>query len=671
MWQLVSNRRFGRLLAFSALIVVLGTWRSGTAAETEVDRPLPPAEAAQTMQVPPGFLVTLFAGEPDVCQPIAFCFDDRGRLWVAEAYNYPNHGTKPGDRILILEDSDGDGQFDKRTIFYDQLNYLTGIEVGFGGVWVVSPPYFYFIPDHDQDDRPDAAPQVLLDGFGTHANSHNLANNLAWGPDGWLYGTHGRTNWSLLGKPGTPDEERVRFDGGVYRYHPIRHEWEPYSDGSTNPWGIDWNDVGEAFVCNCVDPHLFHVIQGAHYEPWRNRKSSQFAYERIPSIADHLHFIGFGNVRDGLGSTAEDEAGGGHAHCGTMVYLGDNWPEQYRNSVFMHNIHGKRINNDLLQRSGSGYTASHGKDIARSRDPWYMGVTLRYGPDGGVYSSDWSDTGECHSLKNTRRETGRIFKITFGKPQLRPIDLQQLDDLELVRLQLHRNDWFVQHARRLLQERFAAGRDLSAARSELQRLFSTLADAPRQLRVMWALHATGGLDPTFLLEQLDHASEYIRAWSIRLLCENRRPSDEALSRFQKMAKDGSSPYERLWLASSLQRLSAAERWPLAEGLLSRGEDAADHNLPLMVWYGIEPLIETDLDRFISLAGKTEWSLVRRHIARRAVESPEWRNSLDRLLNVLAATKSNTRIDLLKGILEGLAGRRSVETPSGWSAIARS
>ena len=121
--------------------------------EPSPNAPLPAEEAAATMQVPHGFSVQLFAGEPHVQQPIGFCIDDRGRLWVAEAYNYPHHGPRPGDRILIFEDQDGDGRFDKRTLFYDQLNYVTGIEVGFGGVWVMSPPNFYFIADQNQDDN--------------------------------------------------------------------------------------------------------------------------------------------------------------------------------------------------------------------------------------------------------------------------------------------------------------------------------------------------------------------------------------------------------------------------------------------------------------------------------------------------------------------------------------
>src|SRR5580692_9192049 len=189
------------LVAVIGCVFVAHGLQNRSRVDAEIEAPLPPAEAARTMVVPECFNVTLFAAEPDVKQPIAFCIDDRGRLWVAEANNYPvKRSDNTGDRLVILEDADGDGRFDKRTVFYDKLNFVTGIEVGFGGAWVMSPPYFYFIPDRDADDRPDGPPEVLLDGFGNHANSHNLANGFAWGPDGWLYGTHGRTNWSMIGK---------------------------------------------------------------------------------------------------------------------------------------------------------------------------------------------------------------------------------------------------------------------------------------------------------------------------------------------------------------------------------------------------------------------------------------------------------------------------------------
>lgn len=657
------------LATFIGCAVVVYGLQKPAGYNADVEAPLTPAEAARSMVVPEGFKVTLFAAEPDVKQPIAFCLDDRGRLWVAEANNYPvKRPDSTGDRIVILSDEDGDGCFDKRTVFYDKLNFVTGVEVGFGGAWVVSPPFFYFIPDRDGDDKPDGAPQVLLDGLGIDGeNSHNVASALSWGPDGWLYGTHGRTNWSMLGKPGTPAAERIRFDGGVYRYHPVRHVWEPFADGTTNPWGIDWNDVGEGFVCNCVTPHLYHVIQGAHYEPWRNRESSQYAYERIPTIADHLHFVGR-HPDEKLGSKEEDAAGGGHAHCGTMVYLGDNWPAAYRNTVFMNNVHGKRINNDLLRRSGSGYTASHGQDVMRASDPWYMGVTLKYGPDGAVFVSDWSDTGECHSRTNTRRETGRIFKIAYGKPAPSRVDLARLGDLELVKLQLHRNDWHVQHARRLLQERAARGQDMADVRKQLRTMFAEQKEVPRKLRALWALYVVGGLDDDFLVAQLNHESEYVRTWAMRLLCEDHEPPAAALRRFRELAATGDSQFDRLYLASSLQRLAAAERWPIAEALLSRAEDARDANLPLMIWYGIEPLVNDGVERFVALAGAAKLPLVRRHIARRVASLGSAKDEgLTSLLKLVADSSDAVREDVLGGTILGLEGCRSVPMPAAWKA----
>lgn len=661
------DRMLGMLLMWIVWGMPVAAWPQERP-NAVVDAPLPPAEAARSMIVPDGFRVTLFAGEPDCQQPIGFCIDDRGRLWVAEAYNYPQHGTKPGDRILIFEDVDGDGRFDKRTVFYDKLNYVTGIEVGFGGAWVMSPPSFYFIPDRDGDDKPDREPEVLLDGFGNHANSHNLANGLSWGPDGWLYGTHGRTNWSLPAKPGTPKEQRVQFDGGVYRYHPVRHVWEPYADGTTNPWGIDWNDMGEAFICNCVNPHLFHVVYGAHYEPWRNRASSQHAYQRIPTIADHLHFVGKVEVQEGLGSKEEDAAGGGHAHCGTMIYLGDNWPERYRNTLFTNNIHGRRINNDLLRREGSGYTASHGQDLMRSKDPWYMGVTLRYGPDGAVFASDWSDTGECHSVKNTRRETGRIYKISYGVPKTRPVDLGRLADEELVELQLHENDWYVQHARRLLQEHAAQGRDLTTAAKRLRVLFDEQVEVRKKLRALWALHVIGKLNDDFLVDQLFHASEYVRAWAVRLLGESGDPSVGAQVGLLQLAENDDSSLVRLHIASTLQRLPLSQRWLSASALVAKADDAADPNLPLMIWYAIEPLAAENNGKFAdTMVEATQIPRLARFIGRRVASIPEAQVGLEALIRKVPDLGAGIQSELLAGIVEGFEGRRSVVMPTAWSA----
>src|SRR5258707_5353973 len=119
------------------------------------DKPLSPEEALKKITVPPGFQVTLFAGEPDVMQPVAFDFDDKGRLWVVECFSYPDFKSQDSDRIVIYTDKDGDGRFDERKVFFDRGHRLSGIAVGFGGVWVCSAPELLFIPDANADDVPD------------------------------------------------------------------------------------------------------------------------------------------------------------------------------------------------------------------------------------------------------------------------------------------------------------------------------------------------------------------------------------------------------------------------------------------------------------------------------------------------------------------------------------
>ena len=242
-------------------LTVMGAWPLPFSM-AQNNAPAPLDKAASRMTVPEGFNVTLFAGEPDTRQPIALAFDARGRLWVAECESYPNWemNGKPGhDRIVIFEDADGDGHFDTRKVFLDNGTNISGVEVGFGGVWVCSTPNFLFYPDKDGDDRPDGPPEIVLDGWSLKAR-HNVFNGLIWGPDGWLWGCNGILSESRVGKPGTPDASRVPINCGVWRYHPTRRVFEAVAHGTTNPWGLDFDGYGEAFITNCVIPHLFHVV---------------------------------------------------------------------------------------------------------------------------------------------------------------------------------------------------------------------------------------------------------------------------------------------------------------------------------------------------------------------------------------------------------------------------
>jgi putative membrane-bound dehydrogenase-like protein len=604
----------------------------GPLLDAPLDAPLPPPEALARMKVPEGFRVTVFAAEPDVRQPIAFTIDSRGRLWVAECYAYPHwvrDDTSGRDRIVILADEDGDGRADRRVVFADKEKNLSGIELGFGGVWACATPRLLFFPDQNRDDRPDGPPRVVLDGWDLEAK-HNVFNGLTWGPDGWLYGLNGILSNSRVGRPGAAEAERVPINCGVWRYHPVRETFEVVAWGTTNPWGLDFDDHGEMFISNCVIPHLFHVVPGAHFQRMFGNDFDPHLYGLLESSADHLHWAGgeWQSSRGGKGK--HGEAGGGHAHVGAMVYLGDNWPDDYRDSIYVANVHGNRVNRDSLERRGAGYVARHRPDFLLANDEWFRALELQYGPDGAVYLSDWSDTGECHDTDahGAHHESGRIYRIAFGEPKPVKVDVASYADTKLVELQLAKNDWYVREARRTLAERAAGGKDLKEAHERLVDLFSGTEDVTRKLRALWALRVSGGLSEAVLSLQLDHESEHIRAWAVRFLCEDGAVEPVVVERLAALAREDPSPFVRLYLASSLQRLPPGRRWGIAAGLVAEERDAEDPTLPLMIWYGIEPAVAADPARGAALAAACKIPLIRRHIARRLAEGAAGKTEAD-------------------------------------------
>jgi putative membrane-bound dehydrogenase-like protein len=630
---------------------------------------LPPDKSAAAMTVPEGFTVTLFAGEPDVHQPIAFCLDDRGRLWVAEAYSYPvrRKNGEAKDRIVIFEDTDGDGRFDKRTVFMEGLNLVSGLEVGFGGVWIGAAPYFLFVPVKEGEDRPAGPPQVLLDGWG-YQDTHETLNTFCWGPDGWLYGCHGVFTHSRVGKPGSPDDQRVRINAGVWRYHPTRHTFEVFAHGTSNPWGLDFDPHGQAFVEACVIPHAFHVVQGGRYQRQAGSHFNPYTYADIQTIADHLHWQGADQWKSVASSGS---SGGGHAHCGLMIYQGGAWPEVYRDDkLFMGNIHGHRFNVDTLRRKGSGFVASHGPDFLLANDAWARFINLCYGPDGNVYFIDWYDKQACHTgnVDAWDRSNGRVYKVSYRGTKPVAVDLAAKTDLEQAQLQLHDNGWFVRHARRLLQERAARGAfDRSAVHAALDEIASANPDEVRRLRALWALHATGGLNAERLGRALGDIGEYVRAWAIQLALEEGSAAPELQNRLAALARTDPSPVVRLYLASGLQRLPLTQRWEILEGLLAHAEDAGDPNLPLMDWYAAEPLAGEDPARALALAGRSAVPGILGFMARRVASSgqPE---AVGFVVETLAKTNNaQTRKALMRGLTEALKGRKRVPLPAAWPA----
>jgi putative membrane-bound dehydrogenase-like protein len=549
---------------------------------------LTPTEAVAKMAIPDGFEVSVFASEPDIAEPIAFCFDDRGRLWVAENFNYQTRRQHTDDhvsRIQILEDSDGDGVFDKKTTFTDSLTFTSGLACGFGGVFVGSPPHLTFIPDRDGDDRPDGPPEVLLDGWGIN-DRHETLNSFIWGPDGWLYGCHGVFTHSNVGKPGVQDEDRQFIDGGIWRYHPTRRTFEIFARGLSNPWGFDFDNHGQGFATCCVIPHLFHVVQGGVYHKQSRPHVNPFIYDDIKTIRDHTHLS---------------------AHGGARFYLADAFPQTYHNRLFMCNIHEHAVLTDVMEPQGSSFIGKHGDDFMPTNDLAWVGFSVEIGPEGGVYILDWHDQDVCGNAVKFPN-SGRVYRIMpkDAKPAPRP-DLGAMTDTELVELQWHANDWYVRQARTALQSRAASGvLDRSQVHTQLTEMFASAADTPKRLRAMWALYVTDGLTTQRLQELLHHDNEHVRAWAIQFLCDvsnvnafqpelARQPStslisDTVLERFAAMADGDPSQIVRLYLASAVQRLPFDQRWSILEGLVSHAEDIPDNNLPRMYWFGLEPMV---------------------------------------------------------------------------------
>ncbi len=626
---------------------------------------LPPDKAAEVMTVPEGFEVKLFAGEPDVKQPIALCLDDRGRLWVAEAYTYPVRAPegKGKDRIVIFEDTKGNGHFDKRTVFMEGLNLVSGLEVGFGGVWIGAAPYLMYVPIKEGEDKPAGEPKILLDGW-HYEDTHETLNAFIWGPDGWLYGCHGVFTHSRVGKPGTPDRERTPINAGVWRYHPTKHIFELFAEGTSNPWGLDFDAHGQAFIEACVVPHAFHMIQGGRFQRQAGWHFNPYTYADIPTIADHLHWQG---ANQWAGNLSSGSKGGGHAHAGLLLYQGGAWPEEYRGKMFMGNIHGHRLNMDILKHAGSGFIASHGHDFLMANDAWSRLINMRTGPDGNVYVIDWYDKQACHVGPNVDawdRSNGRIFKVVYrGSKAVTGVDLAKKTDKELIELLSDKNEWYSRHARRLLQERAANKKLADGTREALAKIAFEDEDEARQLRGLWALHVTGGLTTE---QGLKSDSQSVRAWALQLHLEDRAAPDGLLHTMADLAATDQSPMVRLYLASGLQRIPASKRWEVLEALVGHAADATDPNLPLMYWYAAEPLADEDAGRALDLALQAKVPYLLTFMARR-VASSDKPAAMEQVVRVLAeADDINRQRAVLSGVQEALKGRRQVAMPPRWS-----
>lgn len=627
---------------------------------------LNPHQAVDAMTLKSGYKVNAWAGEPMMTQPMAFCWDDKGRLWIAENMDYESRGfgfsNVGGSRISILEDTNHDGIADTKKVFVEGLAFPAAIAVGFDGVYVGAPPNLLFIPDQDHDDKADPDKiEILLTGWGIR-DRHETLNSFHWGPDGWLYGLQGFATPSKIRKPDAntklyyhkdpfPDNllesEGIDINGGVWRYHPVKKKFEVVAHGFSNPWGIDYDSKGQLVMSACVIPHLWHVIPGGIYHRQGGQHFNPYVYEDIKTIADHSHRS---------------------AHGGARVYQSDAFPAEEQGRVFMANIHEHAVLSDILERKGSGFIGRHADDLLMANNAQWIGFSMEVGPDGGMYVLDWHDADIC-GKEVLNRETGRIFRIipeqSLAKDfEGRYSDLDKLADKQLITLQTSASDWHSRRARGILQKRAVNGKLDVSTHSELKSLFNNTKNADWRLKAMWSLHVTGGFSQDEMVDLLSNRDEYVRSWAIQLLCEDMNPPKEAIEEFEDMAEDDESPVVRLYLASALQRLDTKDKWNIARNLVAHSEDAGDHNLPKMIWYGIEPLMNADPEKFLSLAAESKIQMLTEFIARRSVDGAK----LEPLVALIGELDPNTEW-LMSGMLSGMEGRTDLTVPSNWQSVS--
>ncbi len=458
------------------------------------NEPRSPEEAVKHMVVPAGFKVEIVAAEPDLVNPVAMAFDERGRIWVTESLEYPRASAGPGqDRVKVLEDTDGDGRADKVTVFAEGLNIPSGIAVGYGGVWVANAPDLLLLQDTDGDGKADKQ-QVVVTGFGRY-DTHELPNSLTWGPDGWLYGLNGVFNPSKIEYRGKLHE----FTCAMFRINPRTMDFEVFCEGTSNPWGIAFDPNGSAFVSACVIDHLWHLSETGYYHR-QGGPYPPFTW-KMESIVDFKH----------------QKA----AYCGIHYYDSDAYPAPYRDKLYMGNIHGNCINVDSLTRQGSTYRGKHESDFLSANDAWFMPIVQKTGPDGCLYILDWYDRYHCY--QDAKRDPagidrlkGRLYRIRYqDTPRAQPFNLATETDEQLLGRLDSRNGLLREIALRLLVER-----SNDAIVPELK---ATVLDenAARSLRLhaLWAL--VGKVDADFIRELARLEDATFRAWAVRL-CRGQR-----------------------------------------------------------------------------------------------------------------------------------------------------
>jgi len=471
--------------------------------------PFAPEEAQKFMQTPAEFRVELFASEPDIIKPISFTIDERGRVWVIEAQDYPNevlNGNPGDDRIKILEDTNGDGKADKFTVFADHLNLPTSLTFANGGVIVAAAPHFLFLKDTNGDDKADVR-QVLSTGWGIR-DSHAGPSNLQYGIDNYIWGVVGYSGFN-----GEINGNKMQFTQGPYRFRPDGSDFEYLTTSTNNTWGLGFSETFDVFGSTANnDQSWYMAIPNRYFDGVEGLPGA--GGRGAASGAGYQSAAAFYSVHPTTPYIRQVDVWGGYtAAAGHYLYTARAYPKEYWNRVaLVSEPTAHLIGLPVLEGQGAGFVARDGWNLIASAEEWFAPVAAQVGPDGSVWFADWYNfiaqhnptppgysTGKGAAYETSMRDhlRGRIYRIVYkGAPPARKRSLSKSDPAGLMSALGSDNMFWRLHAQRLIVERKqkdVVPQLIALVRNQSVDEIGTNGGA---LHALWTLHGLGELSAT-------------------------------------------------------------------------------------------------------------------------------------------------------------------------------
>ena len=412
-----------------ALLLALVPSAAVAQRDAKVPDPDPELER-RTFILAAGFEVNLFAADPLLAKPIQMNWDPQGRLWIATSETYPQikPGEKANDKIIVLEDTDGDGKADRTTVFADGLLIPTGIEPGDGGAYVANSTELVHLSASKPGQKADTK-RILLSGFGTE-DTHHIIHTFRWGPDCRLY-----FNQSIYihSHVETPHGVRRLNAGGIWRFNPDTWELDVFARGWINSWGHAFDKYGQSFATDGANGEgINHVVPGGYYPTAQG-----------PHAQRVLHGLNPGSPK----------------HCGLEIVSGRHFPDDWQGDCITCDFRGHRVCRFKLSEDGSTFASREMTEVIKSNHPAFRPIDVKMGPDGALYIADWYNPIIQHGevdFRDPRRDKthGRIWRVTAkGRPLVPKPKLVDATILELLEHLKAPEQWTRQQAKRVLKER--------------------------------------------------------------------------------------------------------------------------------------------------------------------------------------------------------------------------